>query len=159
MHTRTYAYITWPVSTIGSVSDYESLTGFRLSGGCGFEPRAGHFLLTCPHRWIHNNLDIWITFARVRPVSTIGSVSDYDDPEGRSLSGGCGFEPRAGHVFVFIISKHVPTSFFFVTWQYHHVCRSHTRYRRIQISFAVTSPLPSSLYTYIQLYIHICLPV
>ena len=36
-------------------------------------------------------------YFQIRPVSTIGSVSDYDGLA--QLSGGCGFEPRAGQLF------------------------------------------------------------
>ena len=32
MHTRTYAYTTWPVSTIGSVSDYDSIGNQEVAG-------------------------------------------------------------------------------------------------------------------------------
>ena len=39
-------WISRPVSTIGSVSDYEGLAGLRSSGGCGFEPRAGQVFIT-----------------------------------------------------------------------------------------------------------------
>ena len=113
-HLCLYMSMSDPPFGISHLTSLVSLTNHLITHTTAFEARrhSSHtFMTVSPSGESYPLLDDRFKIINnKRPVSTIGSVSDYDGTS--QLSGGCGFEPRAGQLF----SRYPPTAssiFFF----------------------------------------------